>query len=163
MGLAIQGVLIGVIATLGMDIWAAVVKYVFRLPTADWAMVGRWFGHMPRGVFVHRPIADSAAIPNELAIGWVAHYVTGLVYGLAYLYIVRVLFSSDPSLISALAFGVATVVAPWFIMQPGMGAGVFAARTPRPGLMRLINLSMHTVFGASLYVGWLLIQKYLLS
>lgn len=141
-----------------MDIWAAVAKYVFRLPTADWAMVGRWFGHMPRGVFVHRPIADSAPIPNELAIGWVAHYVTGLVYGLAYLYIVRVLFSSDPSLISALAFGVATVVAPWFIMQPGMGAGVFAARTPRPSLMRLINLSMHTVFGASLYVGWVLIQ-----
>jgi hypothetical protein len=158
MGLVIQGVLIGVIATIGMDIWAAVAKYVFRLPTADWAMVGRWFGHMPRGVFVHRPIADSAAIPNELVIGWVAHYVTGLVYGLAYLYIVRVLFSSDPSLISALAFGVATVVAPWFIMQPGMGAGVFATRTPRPGLMRLINLSMHTVFGASLYVGWVLIQ-----
>jgi hypothetical protein len=158
MGLVIQGALIGVIATIGMDIWAAVAKYVFRLPTADWAMVGRWFGHMPRGVFVHRPIADSAPIPNELAIGWVAHYVTGLVYGLAYLYIVRVLFSSDPSLISALAFGVATVVAPWFIMQPGMGAGVFAARTPRPGLMRLINLSMHTVFGASLYVGWVLIQ-----
>ncbi len=158
MGLAIQGVLIGVIATLGMDIWAAVVKYVFHLPTADWAMVGRWFGHMPRGVFIHRPIADSAAIPNELAIGWIAHYVTGLVYGLAYLYIVQVLFSSNPSLISAFAFGVVTVVAPWFIMQPGMGAGVFAARTSRPGLMRLINLSMHTVFGASLYVGWVLIQ-----
>ena len=141
-----------------MDIWAAVAKYVFRLPTADWAMVGRWFGHMPRGVFVHRPIADSAAIPNELAIGWVAHYVTGLVYGLAYLYIVRVLFSGDPSLISALAFGVVTVAAPWFIMQPGMGAGVFATRTPRPGLMRLINLSMHIVFGISLYAGWILIQ-----
>ena len=69
MGLAIQGVLIGVIATIGMDIWAAIVKFLFRLPTADWAMVGRWFGHMPRGVFVHHPISVSAPIPNELAVG----------------------------------------------------------------------------------------------
>ncbi len=48
MDLTIQGVLIGVIATIGMDIWAAIAKYVLRFPTADWAMVGRWFGHMPR-------------------------------------------------------------------------------------------------------------------
>ena len=158
MGIVIQGVLIGIIATFGMDIWAAIVKYVLRLPTANWALVGRWFGHMPRGKFVHNPIADSAAIPNELAIGWVAHYFTGLVYGIAYLSIVQGLFSSGPSLISALVFGLVTLVAPWLIMQPSMGAGVFASRTPRPGVMRLINLSMHVVFGVSLYIGWLLIQ-----
>jgi hypothetical protein len=152
-----QGVLIGIIATLGMDIWAAIVKHVLRLPTANWALVGRWFGHIPRGVFVHRSIADSAAIPNELAIGWVAHYVTGIVYGLAYLSIVQVLFSGGPRLTSALVFGLLTLAAPWLIMQPGMGAGIFASKTPRPNVMRLINLSMHLVFGASLYVAWLLI------
>ena len=158
MSLMIQGVLIGVIATIGMDIWAAVVKHVLRLPTADWAMVGRWFGHMPLGVFVHRPISESAPIPNELVIGWIAHYVTGLVYGLAYLYIVQVVLQSNPSLNSALAFGLVTLVAPWFVMQPAMGAGVFATKTPRPDVIRLINLSMHAVFGASLYIGFLLIQ-----
>jgi hypothetical protein len=158
MELTIQGVLIGVIATIGMDIWAAIVKHVLRLPTADWAMVGRWFGHMPRGALVHRPISKSAPIPNELVIGWIGHYVTGIVYGLAYLYIVRILLLSEPSLNSALIFGLITLLAPWFIMQPAMGAGLFATKTPRPGLMRLINLSMHAIFGVSLYVGWLLIQ-----
>jgi hypothetical protein len=157
MEIVFQGVLIGIIATLGMDIWAAIVKHVLRLPTADWSLVGRWFGHMPRGVFVHRPIADSAAISNELAIGWVAHYVTGIVYGLAYLSIVQVLFSSGPTLTSALVFGLVTLAAPWLIMQPSMGAGIFASGTPRPSVMRLINLSMHLVFGMSLYVAWLLI------
>jgi hypothetical protein len=157
MELTFQGLIIGVIATIGMDIWAVVVKHVLRLPTADWAMVGRWFGHMPRGVFVHRPISDSAPIPNELVIGWIGHYVTGVVYGLAYLYIVQVLIPTGPSLNSALVFGLITVVAPWFLMQPAMGAGVFATKTPRPGLMRIINLSMHAVFGVSLYIGWLLI------
>ena len=134
MDLTIQGVLIGVIATIGMDIWAAIAKHVFRLPTADWAMVGRWFGHMPRAAFIHHPISAAAPIPNELIIGWIGHYVTGVVYGLAYLYIVQVLLSSSPSLVSALVFGLVTLVAPWLIMQPAMGAGVFATQTPRPSV-----------------------------
>ena len=158
MGTVIQGALIGIIATIGVDIWATIAKHVLRLPTADWALVGRWFGHMVRGKFVHRPIGESVAIPNELAIGWIAHYVTGLVYGVAYLSIVRGLLTSNPSLMSALVFGLVTLGAPWLIMQPGMGAGVFASRTPRPWLIRVINLSMHAVFGVCLYIGWLLIH-----
>lgn len=153
----IQGLLIGIVATIFMDAWAAFVKHVLKLPTAHWNLVGRWFGHMPRGRFVHRPIADASPIANELVIGWLAHYAVGVVYGVAYLYIVTNVFSAEPTLISALTFGLATLFAPWLIMQPAMGAGVFASRTPRPGVMRLVNLSMHTVFGVSLYLGWLLI------
>jgi hypothetical protein len=158
MGMATQAFLIGIVATIGMDLWATIVKYIFRLPATDWAMIGRWFGHMPRGVFVHHPISESPAIRHELAIGWIAHYVTGVVYGFLYLYIVVALFSSTPSLGSALVFGIATLVAPWFIMQPGLGMGVFATQAPRPDLIRLINLSMHVAFGASLFLGWLLLQ-----
>lgn len=158
MQLVIQGVLIGVIATVGMDIWAAVVKYVFRLPTADWARVGRWLGHMPGRIFVNRPIFNSAAIPNELAIGWIAHYLTGIVYGLAYLYVIRSLFSREPTLTSALVFGLVTLANHSFVMQPGMEVGVLANQTVRPGMTRLINLSMHIVFGVALYVGWLWIR-----
>jgi hypothetical protein len=158
MDLVAHGVVVGVVATVGMDIWAAIVKYVFRLPTTDWAMIGRWFGHMPRGVFVHHPIAESPTIRHELAIGWIAHYVTGIVYGVLYLFIMRVALSASPSLVSALVFGLLTVAAPWLIMQPGLGLGIFAARAPRPGLIRLLNLSMHLAFGASLYIGWLLLQ-----
>jgi hypothetical protein len=158
MNILLQGVVIGVIATIGMDIWSLIAKHVIKLPTADWAMVGRWFGHMPRGVFVHRSISESAEIPNELALGWLAHYLTGIVYGVAYLGIVIVLLSSNPSFTSALVFGLVTLAAPWLLMQPCMGAGVFASRTPNPGMSRFVNLSMHVVFGISLYIGWLLIQ-----
>jgi hypothetical protein len=157
MGMAMQATLIGVIATIGMDIWATIVNYVLRRSN-NWDMVGRWFGHMPRGVFVHHPISESSEIRHERAIGWTAHYVTGIVYGFLYLYIVQVFLSSTPSLVSALVFGLVTLVAPWFMMQPAMGMGVFATRAPRPGLTRLINLSMHLVFGASLFLGWLLIK-----
>jgi hypothetical protein len=158
MQLITQGVLIGVIATLGMDIWAAVVKYVFRLPTVDWARVGRWLGHTSRRIFDDRPTLNSAAIPNELAIGWIAHYLTGIVYGLAYLFIIRILLSSDPTLGSALIFGFLTLANHSLVMQPGMEVAVLANQTVRPGITRLTNLSMHIIFGVTLYVGWLWIR-----
>lgn len=157
MDFVIPGVLMGILATVGTDLWAAVLKHLLHLPTANWRLVGRWFGHMPRGAFVHRTIVDSAAIPNERAIGWIAHYVTGIVYGVAYFAIVQLLLSRDPALSSALLFGLVTLVAPWLIMQPGMGFGMFASKTPRPVLVRLINLSVHLVFGTSLYLAWLLL------
>jgi len=36
-------------------------------------------------------------------------------------------------------------------MQPGMGAGLGARRSPRPGFARLQSLAMHAVFGLGLY------------
>ena len=107
MGSLLQGAAVGIIATVCMDIWAVIAKRQFKLPTADWAMVGRWFGHMSRGVFRHRPISGAPPVRNETALGWIGHYAIGVLYGLAYLYIIRVGFSSEPSLISALGFGLA--------------------------------------------------------
>ena len=157
MNILIQGVLLGVLATIGTDIWALIVKHVFRLPTGHWNLVGRWFGHMPRGVFSHDSIAESPAIRHETAIGWGAHYLVGIVYGLTYLAIVRIALSATPTLASALFFGMVTLVAPWLVMQPAMGIGAFASKTPNPPLTRMVNLSMHLAFGASLYAGWLVI------
>jgi len=157
MDILTQGVLIGILATALLDIWALIVKHALKLPTANWAFVGRWFGHMPQGVFIHRHIAESTSIRHELAIGWTAHYMTGAVYGLVYLVIIRGVLASEPSLTSALIFGLVTLAAPWLIMQPGMGAGIFASKTPRPNVVRLVNLSMHVVFGTGLYAAWRLL------
>ena len=154
----LQGISIGIVATVCIDVWAAIARHVLGLPTANWGMVGRWFGHMPRGIFVHRPISAAPPIPGEIAIGWTGHYVIGAFYGLAYLYIVQAFLAAEPSVISGLGFGLATLFAPWLIMQPAMGAGVFASRTPRPAVARLMSVSMHALFGVSLYLGWTLIQ-----
>jgi len=153
--LALTGILIGIIATVVMDIWAAVAKNFLGLPTASWALVGRWFGHMFKGRFMHKPIANSVEVTNELAIGWIAHYVIGALYGLMYLASVGIL-KITPSIGSALVFGIVTLAAPWLIMQPCMGAGFFASSAPNRNVVRLVNLSMHTVFGASLYLAWIL-------
>jgi hypothetical protein len=42
-------------------------------------------------------------------------------------------------------------------MQPAMGAGLAASRTPQPEAARVQSLVTHAVFGVGLYTsGWLL-------
>ena len=45
-----------------------------------------------------------------------------------------------------------TLVAPFFIMQPAMGAGIAASNTARPNVARLRSIATHTVYGIGLYV-----------
>jgi hypothetical protein len=149
----VEGALIGVVATIVMDLWALVAKHGLRLPVSDWALVGRWFAHMPSGKFVHRPIGAAAAVRGELALGWAAHYAIGIVYGIAYRLAAGALSAALPPLVEAVLFALALLVFPWLVMQPALGAGVFASRTPRPAVARLVSVSMHTAFGVGLYLG----------
>jgi hypothetical protein len=48
-------------------------------------------------------------------------------------------------------FGVATVAAPLLVMQPAMGAGFAASRTPTPLKNCLRSTVNHAVFGLGLY------------
>ena len=50
------------------------------------------------------------------------------------------------------------MAAPFLLMQPGMGAGIAASRTPRPAAARLHSLVMHAMFGLGLYAAGLAIS-----
>jgi len=149
---AIEAVVVGIIATLATDLWLWLLQIVGVRP-ANWALVGRWLAWMPRGVFLHRPIAATPSIRGELAIGWAFHYVVGIAYAALYLAITRLMLTSGPTLISALVFAIALLVAPWFVMQPALGLGFIAAKTPHPRVTRIINISGHAAFGIGLYFG----------
>jgi hypothetical protein len=148
----IEALVVGIIATLATDLWLWLLQ-IIGVFNPDWAMVGRWVAWMPRGVFVHRPIAATPSIRGELAIGWGFHYMVGIAYAALYLAINRLVLASGPTLISALVFAIALLVVPWFVMQPALGLGFFAARTPHPTLTRIINVSGHAAFGVGLYLG----------
>jgi hypothetical protein len=152
MKVAIEALVIGIIATLATDLWLSLLQMV-GVPPANWALVGRWLAWMPRGVFVHRPISATPPIRSELAIGWGFHYVVGIAYAALYLAIARLILASGPTLISALVFALALLVAPWLVMQPALGLGFFAAKTPHPNKARIISISGHTAFGVGLYFG----------
>lgn len=142
----------GVAATALIDAWALLRRRLFALPLPDYALVGRWFGHMPRGRFVHASMAAATPVRGEALIGWSAHYLIGVVYAAMLLAIVGPGWLQAPTLAPALLFGVLSVAAPFLLMQPGMGLGIAARRAPRPQLARLHSLIFHTLFGLGLYL-----------
>lgn len=148
-------VLIGVGATMIMDAWGVARHRLFDIVPANYGMVGRWIGYMPRGRFRHDSIAAAKPIPGERVIGWVAHYLIGVAFAALLIAIWGPAWIQRPTLGPALTVGIGTVAAPFFLMQPGMGAGIAASRTPNPTSARLQSLIVHTVFGFGLYVsGW---------
>lgn len=156
MNTIIAGIVAGTIATVVLDCWAYVSKHVFHLPAMNWAMAGRWIGHMPSGVFTHQAIAEAARIPGERALGWALHYAIGILYGVVY-YSYLDMADARPSLISALVLAWLFLAAPWLVMQPGLGAGLFARKTPKPWLARGVSVLSHTFFGVGLYLGAVLL------
>ena len=61
-------------------------------------------------------------------------------------------------MLPAWIFGIATLAFGWFLLQPGLGLGWAASRTPNPAKVRALNLVSHTVFGVGLYLTALLIR-----
>jgi hypothetical protein len=156
MGFVMCTLVTGLGATLLIDLWAMVRKRLFGTALPNYGLVGRWIAHMAlRGQFRHASITASTAVRGERAIGWVVHYATGVGFAAILLSIYGVEWVHQPTLIPALAVGIGTVAAPFLVMQPGMGAGVAASRTPRPAAARLQSLVTHAIFGFGLYVaGW---------
>ena len=155
---ALNALLIGVIATLVMDIWGWLRPAVFGArPNYD--MVGRWLLHMRHCQFQHSAIADAPAQRGERFTGWLAHYLTGIAYAILLLAFAGSAWASQPTLGPALTTGLVTVAAPFLLMQPGMGMGIAAAKTPAPAKARTQSLITHAVFGAGLYLGGLIAQQ----
>jgi hypothetical protein len=150
-------VLIGAGATLVMDLWGIVRKRLLGIPAPDYGLVGRWLVYLTRGRFRHDSIAASPAVEGEGVIGWAAHYLIGIAYAALLLAIWGFAWVRHPTIGPALLVGIGTVVFPLFLMQPGMGAGIAASRTPRPNAARVQSLVTHAVFGVGLYAsGWVM-------
>ncbi|WP_033073576.1 DUF2938 domain-containing protein [Sphingopyxis sp. MWB1] len=142
---------IGVGATLLLDLWAIAAERLLGLTRPNWAMVGRWIAHMAEGRWRHENIAAAAPRRGERALGWAAHYAIGIGFAALLLILAGRDWAMQPTLLPALAVGVATVLAPFFILQPAMGAGVAAAKTPNPARARMTSLISHMIFGLGLY------------
>ena len=85
----------------------------------------------------------------------------GVTFAIAFVAFVGSSWLQYPTLIPAVLFGVITVFAPFFIMQPSFGLGFAASKTANPTQARLRSLINHTAFGVGLYVfavlvNWLL-------
>ena len=150
--LLVRGVTIGTGGAAAMDVWGLLARRAFGIQGLDYALLGRWIGHLPRGRFFHARIAASEPVRGERLLGWAAHYGIGVTFALLLLAIWGLPWARSPTILPALGIGLGTIVAPWFVMQPAMGAGVAASKTPDPRAARLRNLATHTVYGLGLYL-----------
>jgi hypothetical protein len=147
--------LIGAGATAVIDIWAVARMRLLGIPPLDYRLVGRWLAYLARGRFRHDPIAASPPVRGECLIGWTAHYLIGIAFATMLLAIWGLDWARHPTIGPALIVGIGSVVAPFLLMQPGMGAGIAASRTPRPAAARFQSLVTHGIFGLGLYAaGW---------
>jgi hypothetical protein len=150
--------LLGIGATAVMDAWLLLLK-MRNVPTMNFGLLGRWVGHLCQGQWFHPGIAKSAPVRNELAIGWLAHYGIGIGFAVVLIAVFGEEWLANPTLAPAISIGIATVVAPLFLMQPAMGSGVASSKTAAPLLNCAKSLVNHAVFGCGLYLAALLICR----
>ncbi len=151
-------ILLGLGATLSFDLGTLFLKYTFKITPSNICLVGRWILYMPEGIFRHSNIASTPQKSAECTVGWIAHYLIGITFALAFVAIAGNNWLQHPTPIPAIVFGVVTVLAPFFIMQPAFGLGFAASKTANPVQARLRSLMNHTAFGVGLYLFGLLVS-----
>lgn len=144
-------VLIGAGATAVLDMWLVGLNRL-GVPTGSFALIGRWVAHMARGTLSHASIAKAEPVGNELTIGWVTHYAVGVVFAAVLVSLQGPGWVRQPTFAPAFLTGVATVVMPLFVMQPAMGSGFAASKTPTPLKNCARSVANHAVFGVGMYL-----------
>jgi hypothetical protein len=148
---ALRTILIGTGATMVMDLWAFLLRQ-FGVPSLNFALLGRWIAHLPKGKWRHESIAKAPPAKGELVIGWLAHYSIGITFAALLLSTFGLKWARSPNLLPALLIGIVTVLAPLLVLQPAMGAGIASSRTPNPVFNCMKSLVTHTVYGVGLYL-----------
>lgn len=152
----LDSIFIGIGATLTFDLWVLFLKYTFKITPSNFCLVGRWVLYMPKGIFRHSNIGSALRKSAECTVGWVVHYMIGTGFSIAFVALVGNSWLQHPTPLPAVIFGVVTVFAPFFIMQPSFGLGFASSKTPNPRQARLRSLINHTAFGVGLYLTGLL-------
>src|SRR5688500_591916 len=113
----VNAILVGLGATLLLDLWALFLRRVFSIPSLDYCLLGRWVLHMPTGTIVHDSIGAARPKPHECRVGWTAHYLIGTVFAVVFVLLASERWLARPTLLPALGFGIATTLVPFLVMQ----------------------------------------------
>ena len=154
--------LIGMGGTILLDIWAWVLSLIFGISSTNWALVGRWIANLIFGrLTLNHP--KSEAIRGELVIGWLAHYLIGISYGIPLFIIWGENWLTQPTVNEPIYVSWILLIAPFLIMMPGLGAGIAGDKTPNPTITRIKSFAGHTIFGIGMFCTAKLIQILLIS
>jgi Family of unknown function (DUF6789)/Protein of unknown function (DUF2938) len=125
-----KAIVAGLVGTLAMT--------VIMLMAPAMGMPPMPIGNMLAG-FMHIPVA----------LGWIMHFMIGTALAIGYVYLFATRLPGKP-----VVRGLIYSLIPWLMAQvivnPMMGAGVFASATPAPMLFVMGSLIGHLVYGAVL-------------
>ncbi|MGL4637176.1 MAG: DUF2938 domain-containing protein [Beijerinckiaceae bacterium] len=152
MELVWRSIVVGIGATVILDLWALLLNRLFGFGLPNWAMVGRWVAHWRNGIFAHNDIAAASPAPAELATGWIFHYLVGIAFAMATYMLGGAVWAKAPTLPIPMFVGVITVGFGWFVLQPALGAGMAASRKPDATRIRILNIVGHIVFGLGMWL-----------
>jgi hypothetical protein len=157
----IVGVIVGILATVTMDVVAMIA---LRLGIAGRGprrtgpdLIGRWIGYLLRGKFRHTDILQTPPLRGELVLGLAAHYSIGIVLTLGYLGLL-VVAQAKPTALSAILYGTATTVLPWFLMFPSQGMGWLGWDAPGDTHLARASLFNHIIFGLGIAL-WVAVMR----
>jgi hypothetical protein len=99
------------------------------------------------------PIGDMLAgfMGIPVALGWIAHFMIGVAFAAAYVFILKDHLSGKPA-VKGLLFSLIPFFMAQIIVMPMMGAGLFSMSTGAPILMIMGSLIGHIVYGTVLGV-----------
>lgn len=152
--LFIQSIIIGILATLFLDLFSYLRKILFQTKPTNFGFVGRWVLTWFDGQYWHKNITQSTAKSGEMIVGWTVHYLTGIVFVWFFLMLSDLGFY-PVNLLSSIVYGLITTLAPFVILQPAFGFGYFAQQTPQPKLAMKNSLISHFIFGLGIYLSYL--------
>ncbi len=101
------------------------------------------------GRLVHENIRESRPVRNEVHAGRTFHYFTGAAVALIYpaFYFTFDVPMPKHHLIPSLAFGLATVALPWFLLFPAYGHGIFGVNAPARSRPLIAPTIEHILYG----------------
>ncbi|MCG3266267.1 DUF2938 domain-containing protein [Yoonia sp. I 8.24] len=152
----IAAVVIGIGATAFMDAFAWLQGSLFKIPSLNYALVGRWIIGLSKGRFFHNTIMQAPPQRHERTIGWLFHYGIGVFFVLLMQFVVGTDWYFAPNLLAPLLIGLLSLCAPFLVMQPAFGFGIAASKTPSPWTARQRSLIAHLSFGFGIYFAGML-------
>jgi hypothetical protein len=153
--LLVRWVLVGFLSTLLMDVGSALVRRAGFTAGLPPRLIGRWFALLARGQLSHRTIAEARAVPGELPLALITHYLIGITLTLAFCALLATSGlrpAPATGFALALGYGVLTNLLPWLWMFPSMGFGVFGRSGPPEMMLLRSSFVNHIIFGLGLAV-----------
>ena len=153
-----MGIVAGVAATMVMDILGSVSRRIGLTAGASGKWVGRWYLGMAHGQFWHTDISIVPEQPQETQAAMTGHYLIGIVLAIAYFVSVELLGIDQDNFLTAVGFGIATVIFPLFLVYPALGFGIMGLRCPLAMKPVITSFANHLFYGLGLWLSAVVIE-----